>query len=65
MLVHGLEGMRPSRIDGLLVDTWLAALLHPAELLPRGAIPSPTPVRFDLHLKGSSQRGEVHPPHAC
>ena len=53
---QGPEGTRPSYIDGLLVDTRLAALLHAAELLPRGAIPGHTPVRFDLHLKGSSQR---------
>ena len=53
---QGPEGTRPSHIDGLLVDTRLAALLHAAELLPRGAIPGHTPVRFDLHLKGSSHR---------
>ena len=53
---QGPEGTRPWRIDGLLVDTRLAALLHTAERLPRGAIPGHTPVRFDLHLKGASQR---------
>ena len=53
---QSLEGTRPLRIDGLLVDTRLAALLHAAELLPRGAILGHTPVRFDLHLKGTSQR---------
>ena len=53
---QGPEGTRPSRIDGMLVDTRLAALLHAAELLPRGAIPGHTLVRFDLHLKGASQR---------
>ena len=52
---QGPEGMRPSGIDGLLVDTRLAALLNAAELLPRGAIPGHTPVRFDLHPKGASQ----------
>ena len=31
-------------------------LLYAAELLQRGAIPSHTPVRFHLHLKGASQR---------
>ena len=55
-LYQGPEGTRPSRIDGLLVDTRLATLLHAAERLPRGAIPRHAPVRFDLHLKGSSQR---------
>ena len=50
------EGTRPSRIDGLPADTRLAALLHVVELLPREAIPGHTPVRFDLHLKGASQR---------
>ena len=53
---QGLEGTRPSRIDGLLVDTRLATLLHTAERVPRGAIPGHAPVRFDLHLRGSSQR---------
>ena len=53
---QGPGGMRPSRIDGLLVDTRPAALLHAAELLPRGAIPGHILVRYDLHLKGASQR---------
>ena len=53
---RGPEGTRPSRIDGLLVDTRLATLLHAAELLPRGAVPGHAPVRFDLHFRGSSQR---------
>ena len=53
---HGPEGTRPSRIDGLLVDTRLAALLHAAERLPQGAISGHTPVCFDIHLKGASQR---------
>ena len=53
---QGPEGTRPSRMDGLLVDTRLATLLHAAERLPRGAIPGHAPVRFDLHLKGLSQR---------
>ena len=53
---QGPEGMRPSRIDGLLADTRLAALLHAAEPLPRGAILGHAPVRFDLHQKASSQR---------
>ena len=44
---QGPEGTRPSRIDGLLVV---------AVRLPCGAIPGHAPVRFDLHLKGSSQR---------
>ena len=50
------QGTRPSRIDGLLVDTRLATLLHTAERPPRGAIPGHTPVLFDLHLRGVSQR---------
>ena len=59
-------GTRPSRIDGLLVDTRLAALLHAAERLPRGAIPSHALVRFDVHLKGSSQRVvTLRLPQAC
>ena len=53
---HGPEGTRPSRIDGLLVDTHLAALLHAAERLPQGAISRHTPVCFDIHSKGASQR---------
>ena len=53
---QGPEGTRPSRIDGLLVDTRLAVLLCAAEVLPRGAIPGHTPVRFDLHQRGASQR---------
>ena len=53
---RGPEGTRPWRIDGLLVDTRLVALLHAVELLPRGAIPGHTPMRFDLHTKGASQR---------
>ena len=55
-LYQGPEVTRPSRIDGLLVDTRLATLLHAAERLPRGAIPGHAPVRFDLHLRGASQR---------
>ena len=51
---EGPEGTRPSRIDGLLVNMRLATWLHAAERLPRGAIPGHVPVRFDLHLKGSS-----------
>ena len=53
---HGPEGNRPSRIDGLLLDTHLAALLHAAERLPRGATSGHTPVCFDLQLRGVSQR---------
>ena len=53
---QGPEGTRPSRIDGLLVDTQLATLLHTAERLPRGAIPEHTPLHFDLHVRGVSQR---------
>ena len=53
---RGPEGTRPSRIDGLLVDTRLATLLHAAERMPLGAIPGHTPVCFDLHLRGVSQR---------
>ena len=33
---QGPEGTRPSRIDGLLVDTRLATLLHAVERLPPG-----------------------------
>ena len=53
---HGPEGTRPLRIDGLMVDTRLAALLRAAERLPRGAISGHTPVCFYLHLRGVSQR---------
>ena len=31
-------------------------MLRAAELLPRGAIPGRTPVRFHLHVQGASQR---------
>ena len=55
-LYWGPEGTRPSHINGLLVDTRLAVLLNTAELLPRRAIMGHTLVRFDLHLKGASQR---------
>ena len=51
---HGPEGTRPLCIDGLLVDTRLAALLPAAELLSCGVIPGHTAVQFDLHLKGAS-----------
>ena len=51
---QGPEGTRPSRIAGLLVDTRSATVLHTAERLPCGAIPGHAPVRFDLHLRGSS-----------
>ena len=50
------EGTRPSRINGRLVDTRLAALLHAAERLPQGANSGHTPVCFAIHLKGASQR---------
>ena len=53
---QGPEGFRPSRIDGLLVDTRLASVLHVAERVTRGAITGHAPVRFHLHLRGSSQR---------
>ena len=53
---QGPEGTCPSRIDGLLVDTRLGALLHAAELLLRWAIPGHTPLRSDLQLKGAPQR---------
>ena len=53
---QGPEGTRPWRIDGLLVDTRLAAVLRTAERLPRGAISAHTPVLFDLQSSGVSQR---------
>ena len=53
---HGPEGTRPSRIDGVLVDTRLATLLHTAERLPPGAVSGHSPVCFDLHLRRVSQR---------
>ena len=63
---QGLEGSRPLRIDGLLVDKRRAALLNATELLPRGAIRRQTLVRFDLHLKGTSHRVvKFHSPQAC
>ena len=49
------EGTRPSRIDGLLVDTRLALWLRAAEHVPCGATLGCTPVRFHQQLKGSSQ----------
>ena len=53
---HGPEETQPSRIHGLLVDTRLAALLHAAERLPRGAVSGDTPACLDLHVPGVSQR---------
>ena len=63
---QGPEGTRPSRIDGLLVNTRLATLPHTAERLPRGAIPGHAPVRFDLPppAGGVAAGGEVRPPQA-
>ena len=52
---RGPQGTRPSRIDGLLVDTRLAPL-HAAERLPQGVISGHTPVCFYVQLKGASQR---------
>ena len=53
---HGPEGTPTSCIDCLLVDTRLAALLHAAERLPRGAISGHIPEFFHIHLRGASQR---------
>ena len=53
---QGPEGTRPSCIDGLLVDTRLATLLDAAERLPGGAVLGHSPVLFDLHPRGVSQR---------
>ena len=60
---HGPEGTRPSRIDGLLVDTRLATLLHAAERLPRGAIPGHTPSMLRPPPAGGvAAGGQVCPP---
>ena len=51
----GVRGGRPTRIDGLLVDTRLAALLRGSEVLPACGIPHHRPVRFDLLAEGAVQ----------
>ena len=43
-------------MDGLLMDTRMAALLHAAGRLPQGTISGHTLVRFDIHLTGALQR---------
>ena len=48
-------GRTPTRIDGLLVDTRLAALLRGSEVLPACGIPHHRPVRFDLLADGAVQ----------
>ena len=53
---NGPEGTQPPRIDGPLVVTRLAALLHAAGRLPRGAVSGHIPVYFDIPLRGASQR---------
>ena len=51
----GVRGGHPTRIDGLLVDTRLAALLRGSEVLPACGIPHHRPVRFDLLAEGAVQ----------
>ena len=51
----GVRGGRPTRIDGLLVDTRLAALFRGSEVLPACGIPHHRPVRFDLLAEGAVQ----------
>ena len=51
----GVRGGRPTRIDGLLVDTRLAALLRGSQVLPACGIPHHRPVRFDLLAEGAVQ----------
>ena len=50
-----MRGGRPTRIDGLLVDTRLAALLRGSQVLPACGIPHHRPVRFDLLAEGAVQ----------
>ena len=50
-----VRGGRPTRIDGLLVDTRLAALLRGSEVLPARGTPHHRPVRFDLLAEGAVQ----------
>ena len=49
----GVRGGRPTRINGLLVDTRLAALLRGSKLLPASGIPHHGPVFLDLLTEGS------------
>ena len=51
----GVREGHPTRIDGLLVDTRLAALLRGSEVLPACGIPHHRPVRFDLLAEGAVQ----------
>ena len=53
---RGPEGTQHWCIDGVLVDTCLAALLHAAERRPQGAISGHVPVCFKIHVRGASQR---------
>ena len=46
---------RPARIDGLLVDSCLTALLRGSEVLPACGIPRHCLVRFDLLAEGAMQ----------
>ena len=48
----GVRGGRATRIDGLLVDTRLAALLRGSEVLPACGIPHHRPVRFEPARRG-------------
>ena len=48
-----MRGGRPTRIDGLLVDTPLAAVLCGSEVLPACGTPHHRPVRFDLLAEGA------------
>ena len=51
----GVRGAPPTRIDGLLVDTRLAALLRGSEVPPVCGIAHHRPLRFDLHAEGAVQ----------
>ena len=50
-----VRGGRPTRIDGLLVDTRLVAPLRGSDVLPPCGIPHQCPVRFDLLTEGAVQ----------
>ena len=50
-----MQGGRPTRIDGLLVETRLAALLRGSEVPSACGILHHRPVRFDLLTEGAVQ----------
>ena len=53
---EGGAGMRPTRIDGLLVSTVLAPVMRSGAALPGTGIPGHMPVIFELGLEAANQR---------